>query len=178
MTKQEKTGVVTELGEILNGASSIYFTDYKGLTVSQATDLRNKFREAGVKYRVAKNTLIKIALTEKGLDVDRLEETLTGQTALAFGFEDPAAPARILKEFNEKNADRPVYKMAWLDGTIYDGKQLKFLAALPTKKDLLGSIVGSLHAPITGIVGVLGALQRDIVYIMDAIEKKKAETTA
>jgi large subunit ribosomal protein L10 len=178
MTKQEKADVVVELGELLNGASSIYFTDYKGMTVAQATDLRNQFRKAGVKYRVAKNTLIKRVLDEKGITTDKVEEALAGQTALAFGFEDPAAPARILKDFIEKNQDRPVYKLAWLDGTIYDGKQLKMLAALPTKKDLMASIVGSLHAPISGIVGVLGALQRDLVYVVDAIEKKKAETAA
>jgi large subunit ribosomal protein L10 len=175
MTKQEKTVVVSELGAILNDASSIYFTDYKGMTVAQATDLRNQFRKAGVKYKVAKNTLIRRALTEKGLDAEKFDATLTGQTALAFGFEDPAAPARILKDFNEKNNELPVYKMAWLDGTIYDGKQLKMLAALPTKKDIMASIVGSLEAPISGLVGVLGALQRDLVYLMDAIEKKKAE---
>lgn len=178
MTKQEKTEVIQELSEILNDASSIYFTDYKGLTVSEATDLRNQFRKAGVKYKVAKNTLIKRALDEKGLLTEQMSESLTGQTALAFGFEDPAAPARILKEFIEKNNERPAYKLAWLDGTVYDGKQLKMLAALPTKKDLMASIVGSLHAPVSGIVGVLGALQRDLVYVLDAIEKKRAETAA
>ena len=84
-----------------------------------------------------------------------------------------------MKEFLEKtNQEKPSLKLAWLDGTIYDGKQLKTIAALPTKKDIMASIVGSIHAPISGIVGVLGALQRDIVYIMDAIEKKKAETAS
>jgi large subunit ribosomal protein L10 len=178
MTKDEKAAVISELEGVLENASSIYFTDYKGLTVAEATELRTLFRKAGVEFKVAKNTLIKRALDGKGILNDQISETLTGQTALAFGFEDPAALARILKEFIEKNNERPAYKLAWLDGTIFDSKQLKTLAALPTKKDLLASIVGSLHAPITGIVGALGALQRDLVYIMDAIEKKKAEAAA
>ena len=174
MTKQEKIDAVAEIQSVLEGASSVYFTDYKGLTVAQATNLRNEFRKVGVKFKVAKNTLIERALDGKGILTEQMTTALTGQTALAFGFEDPSAPARILKDFIEKNGEKPVYKLAWLDGTVYDEKQLKMLAALPTKKELLASIVGSLHAPITGIVGVLGALQRDLVYVMDAIEKQKA----
>ena len=82
-----------------------------------------------------------------------------------------------LRKFVAKN-EQLKFKLAWLDGTIYDNTQLKTLAALPTKKELMGMIVGSIHAPISGIVGVLGALQRDIVYVLDAIEKKRAEAIA
>ena len=84
------------------------------------------------------------------------------------------APARILRDFTEKS-DKPTLKIASLEGVTYPGSQLKTIAAFPSKKDVMASIVGSLHAPISGITGVLGALQRDLVYIMDAIEKKKAE---
>jgi large subunit ribosomal protein L10 len=177
MTRDEKTQAIAELTEIISGASSIYFTDYKGLTVAQATELRNNFRKEGVQYKVAKNTLIRRALADKGISGDQYDATLTGQTALAFGFEDPAAPARVLKEFIGKN-EKLQFKLAWLDGSIFDAKQLNTLAALPTKKDLMASIVGSLQAPMSGIVGVLGALQRDLVYLMDAIEKQKGETAA
>ncbi len=177
MTREEKEQAVAELTTIMADASSIYLTDYKGLTVFQATNLRNEFRKAGVQYMVAKNTLIERAMSDKGITSDQISASLTGQTSLAFGFEDPAAPARVLKEFVEKN-EQLKFKLAWLDGTIYDNTQLKTLAALPTKKELMGMIVGSIHAPISGIVGVLGALQRDIVYVLDAIEKKRAEATA
>ncbi|MEI8135051.1 MAG: 50S ribosomal protein L10 [bacterium] len=177
MTREEKEQSVSELTEIVGSASAYYFTDYKGLTVSQATELRTQFRKAGVQYKVAKNTLLRRALNDKGLLTDQISASMKGQTAVAFGFEDPAAPARVLKSFLEKtNSEKPALKLAWLDGAVYDGKQLATIAALPTKKDMMASIVGSLHAPISGIVNVLGALQRDIVYIMDAIEKKKAET--
>ena len=177
MTREEKGQVLAELGDIMKDASSIYVTDYKGLTVAQATELRTAFRKAGAKYKVAKNTLIKRALNERGISGDQIDTVLDGQTGLAFGFEDPAAPARVLKEFTEKN-EQLKFKLAWLDGSIYDGKQLKTLAALPTKKELIANIVGSLQSPISGIVGVLGALQRDLVYLMDGIEKKKAEGAA
>ena len=179
MTRDEKVQAVSELTEVVGSASSFYFTDYQGLTVAQATELRNQFRKAGVKYKIAKNTLLRRALSDKGLLTDQISASMKGQTAVAFGFEDPAAPARVLKAFLEKsNSEKPALKLAWLDGMIYDGKQLKTIAALPTKKDIMASIVGSIHAPISGIVNVLGALQRDIVYIMDAIEKKKGETAA
>jgi len=178
MTREEKALAITELNEVLEGASSIYFTDYKGLTVAQATDLRNKFRAAGVTFKVAKNTLIERALEAKGLLNDQMVANLQGQTALAFGAEDPAAPARILNEFISKNEDKPKFKLAWLDGSMYDSKQLKMLANLPTKKDLMASIVGSLQAPMSGIVGVLGAVQRDLVYVLDAIEKQRTEGQA
>jgi large subunit ribosomal protein L10 len=179
MTRDEKVQQVSELTEVVGSASAFYFTDYQGLTVAQATELRNQFRKAGVQYKVAKNTLLRRALSDKGLLTDQISTSMKGQTAVAFGFEDPAAPARVLKEFLEKSgAEKPSLKLAWLDGTIYDGKQLKTIAALPTKKDIMASIVGSLASPISGIVGALGALQRDIVYLIDAIEKKKAETAA
>ncbi|HYM20234.1 MAG TPA: 50S ribosomal protein L10 [Candidatus Kapabacteria bacterium] len=177
MTREDKVEALQELGNAMKDASSIYFTDYKGLTVAQATELRNAFRKAGATYKVAKNTLIKRALSERGISDDKVSNVLEGQTGLAFGFEDPAAPARVLKEFTEKN-EQLKFKLAWLDGSIYDGKQLKTLAALPTKKELIANIIGSLQAPVSGIVGVLGALQRDLVYLMDAIEKKKAEGAA
>lgn len=177
MTREEKNQVIADLSEVLKDASSIYFTDYKGLTVFQATELRNNFRKAGVKYKVAKNTLISRALADKGISGDEYDAALTGQTGLAFGFEDPAAPARVLKEFIGKN-EKLQFKLAWLDGSVFDSKQLNTLAALPTKKDLMASIVGSLQAPISGVAGVLGALQRDLVYLMDAIEKKKGESAA
>ncbi len=179
MTRDEKVQQVSELTEVVGSASAFYFTDYQGLTVSQATELRNQFRKAGVTYKIAKNTLLRRALSDKGLLTDQISASMKGQTAVAFGFEDPAAPARVLKAFLEKtNQEKPSLKLAWLDGTIYDATQLKTIAALPTKKDIMASIVGSIHAPISGIVGVLGALQRDIVYLMDAIEKQKAETAS
>ncbi len=175
MTREEKAQVVAELTEVISQASGMYFTDFTGMTVEQSTKLRSELRKSGLHFKVAKNTLIKRALKDTGKLSDDLSKALVGQTGVAFGFDDPVAPARILKEFIEKNADKPSLKIAYLEGVTYPGSQLKVVAALPTKKDVMSSIVGSLQAPMTGIVGVLNALQRDLVYLMDAIEKQKAE---
>ena len=174
MTREEKAQVVAELSEVISQASGMYFTDFQGMTVEQSTRLRNDLRNAGLKFKVAKNTLIRRALDANGKLTDDISKALVGQTGVAFGFDDPVAPARILRDFTEKS-DKPTLKIASLEGVTYPGSQLKTIAAFPSKKDVMASIVGSLHAPISGITGVLGALQRDLVYIMDAIEKKKAE---
>ncbi len=178
MTREEKAQVVAELKEVIDRSTGMYFTDFEGMTVEQTTRLRNELRKAGLTYKVAKNTLIRRALDESGKLTDELRDALVNQTGVAFGFDDPVAPARILKDFIEKNQEKPSLKLAYLEGQTYPGKDLKKVAALPTKKDVMASIVGSLAAPMQGIVGVLGALQRDIVYLVDAIEKKKAEAGA
>jgi large subunit ribosomal protein L10 len=184
MTREEKAQVVAELKEVIGRSTGMYFTDFEGLTSGQTTALRSELRKAGVSFKVAKNTLIKRALDESGRLSPELSAALVNQTGVAFGFDDPVAPARVLKDFIDKNRatptseDKPSLKMAYVDGTVYPGKDLKKVAALPTKKEVIASILGSLEAPMSGLVGVLGALQRDIVYIMDAIEKKKAEGAA
>jgi len=178
MTREEKAQVVAELKEVIDRSSGMYFTDFQGMTVEQTTRLRSELRKAGVTFKVAKNTLIRRALDDSGKLTDDLSAALVNQTGVAFGFDDPVAPARVLRDFNEKNQDKPALKLAYLEGQTYPGKDLKKVAALPTKKDIMASIVGSLAAPMQGIVGVLGALQRDIVYLVDAIEKKKAEAGA
>lgn len=175
MTREEKTQVVAELTEVISQASGMYFTDFTAMNAEQATKLRVELRKAGLKYKVAKNTLVKIALRDAGKSDEAIEKALIGQTGIAFGFDDPVAPARVLKDFAEKNQDKPALKIASVDGVTYPGSALKTIAALPSKKDIMASIVGSVAAPISGLVGVLGALQRDLVYVIDAIEKKKAE---
>jgi len=175
MTREEKAGAVTELREVIDRSTGMYFTDFEGMTVEQTTRLRNELRKAGLTFKVGKNTLLRRALDDAGRLTDDLRAALVRQTGVAFGFDDPVAPARILRDFIEKNQDKPALKLAYIEGQTYPGKDLKKVAALPTKKDVMASIVGSLQAPMQGIVSVLGALQRDIVYLVDAIEKKKAE---
>jgi len=175
MTSEEKAQVVAELTEVIGRASGMYFADFSGMNAEQTTNLRRELRKNGVQFKVAKNTLIRRALQDTGKLTDDLSASLVGQTGVAFGFDDPVAPARVLKDFLEKNDNKPAVKLAYLEGVTYPGSQLKTVAALPTKKDVMASIVGSIAAPISGIAGVLGALQRDLVYLLDAIEKQKAE---
>jgi large subunit ribosomal protein L10 len=150
----------------------MYFADFSGLTVGEATDLRREFRKAGVEYRVVKNTLARKAL-EQVTGYDAVYDKLVGPTGIAFSYDDAIAPAKIIKKFNEKSGKLKL-KVAVLEKQVFDGSQLDQLSKLPGRAELMAGVVGSIHAPISGIVGAIGALARDLVNVIDAIEKKKA----
>ncbi len=171
MNRSDKEAIVAEVAERASRAAAMYFADFTGLTVEEETELRREFRKAGIEYRVVKNTLAKKAL-ERVSGYDRVRDKLVGPTGIAFSYDDVIAPARIIKKFNEKSG-KFTLKAAVLEKQIFDGSQLDQLSKLPTRKDLMAGVVGSLHAPISGIVGAIGAVTRDLVYVIDAIEKKK-----
>jgi large subunit ribosomal protein L10 len=171
MNRSDKEAIVAEVAERASRAAAMYFADFTGLTVEEETELRREFRKAGIEYRVVKNTLAKKAL-ERVSGYDRVYDKLVGPTGIAFSYDDVIAPARIIKKFNEKSG-KFTLKAAVLEKQIFDGSQLDQLSKLPTRKDLMAGVVGSLHAPISGIVGAIGAVTRDLVYVIDAIEKKK-----
>lgn len=172
ITKQKKQEIVSNLIEKLKGAQGLYMLDFTGLTVFEAIKLRRAFRQIDVKYVVAKNTLIKRALSE----YDRFpipDEKFAGPTGLVFSYDDPVAPAKVIRDLSEKDK-KPVLKGAVLDGQFFEGSRLKELAALPGKKDMMASIIGSIHAPISGIVGTINAVMRDVSYLVEEVAKKKA----
>jgi large subunit ribosomal protein L10 len=171
MNRSDKEAIVAEVAERASRAAAMYFADFTGLTVEEETELRREFRKAGIEYRVVKNTLAKKAL-ERVSGYDRVYDKLVGPTGIAFSYDDVIAPARIIKKFNEKSG-KFTLKAAVLEKQIFDGSQLDQLSKLPTRKDLMAGVVRSLHAPISGIVGAIGAVTRDLVYVIDAIEKKK-----
>lgn len=171
MNRSDKEAIVAEVAERASRAAAMYFADFTGLTVEEETELRREFRKAGIEYRVVKNTLAKKAL-ERVSGYDRVCDKLVGPTGIAFSYDDVIAPARIIKKFNEKSG-KFTLKAAVLEKQVFDGSQLDQLSKLPTRKDLMAGVVGSLHAPISGIVGAIGAVTRDLVYVIDAIEKKK-----
>jgi large subunit ribosomal protein L10 len=177
MTKNKKAEVVAEVTELLNGASGIYSIDFTGLTVANAIRLRREFKKAGVVYKVAKNTLIKRALGEAG-GYDHVLEKFVGQSGIAIGYDDPAAPARVLNEFIDPKLDIPKLNFAVLENEIMDGSKLKQIAAMPSRKEILGSIVGALNAPASGIVGVLNAVMRDLASVIEEVAKKKEGVSA
>ena len=172
MNRSEKEAIVAEVADKASRAAAMYFADFTGLTVEEATELRREFRKAGVEYRVVKNTLAKKAL-ERVTGYDRVYDKLVGPTGIAFSYDDAVAPAKIIKKFSEKSGKLKL-KVAVLEKQVFDGSQLDQLSKLPTRPELMAGVVGSLHAPITGIVGAIGAVMRDLVYVIDAIEKKKA----
>ena len=169
-TLKAKEAEVAEIQEKLQKSQSVMFLDYRGLTVSEVTELRNKMRAAGVEYKVIKNTMMRRAAQEAG--VEGLDEILEGPTAVAFGYEDPVAPAKILVDFIE-NAKKTQLKGGVLAGRAMSQAEIKDLASLPSKEQLLAKLLGSLNAPVTGLVMALSGIPRKLVYALNAIKEKK-----
>jgi large subunit ribosomal protein L10 len=153
MAKVElKQPIVDEIKALLDGAVAVTAVDYLGLTVEQDTALRKELREAGVQYKVFKNTLIKRAA--EGTDFAQLDDVLEGPTAIAVSKDDATAAARIIAKF-AKTADKLELKAAVVEGKYYDAEGVKALAEIPSKEELLGRLLGSMQSPITNFARVL-----------------------
>ena len=156
MAKVElKQPIVAEISELLNGAKSAVVVDYRGLTVEQDTQLRKQLREAGVTYKVYKNTMIRFAA--KGTEFEALGPNLEGPTALAVSKEDATAPARVLAEFAKK-ADKLELKAGVVEGTYYDAKGIQVIATIPSREVLLGKLLGSIQSPIANFARVINQI--------------------
>ena len=147
--------VVQELTDLLNGAATAVVVDYRGLTVEQDTRLRKALREAGVTYKVYKNTMIRLAT--KGTEFEALDPDLEGPTALAVSKDDATAAARVLFNF-AKTADKLELKAGIVEGVYYDTNGIKAIAAIPSKEELLGRLLGSMQSPITNFARVLNQI--------------------
>ena len=156
MAKVElKQPVVKEIAELLDGAQSAVVVDYRGLTVEQDTQLRKSLREAGVTYKVYKNTMISLAT--KGTEFEALDNVLEGPTAIAVSKEDATAPARILFNFS-KTAPQLELKAGIVEGTTYDAQGIKVIAEIPSRDELLGRLFGSMKSPISNLARVLNQI--------------------
>ena len=153
MAKVElKQPVVDEIKEYAQKASAAVLVDYRGLTVEEDTALRKQLREAGVVYKVYKNSLLKRAF--EGTAYAQLDGKLEGPTAIAFGIDDATAPARILAEFAKK-APNLEFKGGVVEGTYYDEKGIEAIATIPSRDILISRLLGSLQAPIANLARVL-----------------------
>lgn len=168
---EQKKEVVKELKDKLNGSKATILTDYRGLDVAEITELRRQLREAGVEYKVVKNTLTRIAAKDAGYDF--LEDYLVGPTAIAFS-EDPVAPAKVLSNFAKEHKDLEL-KAGMLDGKLLDKDAIKQLADLPSREVLLARVLAGMQAPISGLVNVLNGPLRGLVYALQAIKDKKEQ---
>ena len=156
MAKVEiKKPVVEEIKANLDGAQTAVVVDYRGLTVEQDTQLRKQLREAGVVYKVYKNTMIKRAA--EGTDFAALDPDLEGPTAIAVSKDDATAPARILAKF-AKTAPALEIKAGVVEGTFYDENGMKAIAAVPSREELLSKFLGSIQSPITNFARVLNQI--------------------
>lgn len=153
MAKVElKQPIVDEIAGHLNGAQGVVLVDYRGLTVEQDTQLRKQLREAGVVYKVYKNTLVKRAIA--GTEFEPMAEQLEGPTAIAISATDATAPARILNNF-AKTADALELKCGVVEGTYYDVNGIKAIADIPSREELLSKFLGSIQSPITNFARVI-----------------------
>lgn len=173
--RPEKAGKVAELKDLLTNSKGVVLVDYCGLTVAEDTELRSKMREAGVKYMVAKNTFIRIAAQEAG--IEGLDAYLEHNTAVAFSAEDPVAPAKILNDFSKDHKALEI-KAGVLDGKVIGLDEVKAVAELPSREELLAKLVGSMQAPISGLVNVLQGTIRNFVYTLEAVRQKKEQESA
>ncbi len=160
----KKEEEVASLRDQFERAKTVVLADYKGLTVAEVTGLRNALREQGVEYRVAKNTLIKLAT--EGMGLENLEPHLNGPTAVAFSYDDLIAPAKVINDFMKKTK-KMEFKAGVLEGKYIEAGTVKELADLPSKEVLIAMLLGTLLGPITGMA-----------VVTDAIKKQKEEAEA
>ncbi len=156
MAKVElKKPIVEEISASIKDAQSVVLVDYRGLTVEQDTQLRKNLREAGVTYKVYKNTMMNFAF--KGTEFEGLSQYLEGPSALALSTEDATAPARVLAQF-AKTADKLEIKAGVVEGTVYDAKGIAAIASIPSREVLISKLLGSLQSPITNFARVMNQL--------------------
>ena len=156
MAKVElKQPIVQESSETIKGAQSVVVVDYRGLTVAEDTQLRKQLRDAGVSYKVYKNTLVNRAI--EGTEFESLRDVLEGPSAFAVSAEDATAPARILAEFAKK-APKLEIKAGIVEGTFYDAEGMKAISAIPSREVLLSRLLGSMQSPIANLARVLNQI--------------------
>ena len=150
-----KQPIVQEISENIKDAQSVVVVDYRGLTVAEDTELRKQLREAGVTYKVYKNTLVSRAV--EGTDFESLRDVLEGPSAFAVSADDATAPARILAKF-AKTAPKLEIKAGVVEGTYYDAEGMKAIASVPSREELLSKLLGSLQSPIANLARVLNQI--------------------
>ena len=150
-----KKPVVDEIAELLKDAKSAVAVDYRGLTVEQDTKLRKNLREAGISYKVYKNTMIRLAA--KGTDFEQMADLFKGPTAIAVSKDDATAPARILYNFT-KEAKALELKGGVVEGSLYNQDTIQQIATIPSREELLGRLFGSMQSPITNLARVLNQI--------------------
>ncbi len=176
MAKVElKQPVVQEISENVKDAQSVVVVDYRGLTVAEDTQLRRELREAGVTYKVYKNTMMNFAF--KDTDFESLSDVLEGPSAIAISKEDATAPARVLAKF-AKNAPALEIKAGVVEGTYYDADGMKAIASVPSREELLSKLLGSIQSPIANFARVLKQIAENGGAADASADDAKAEAPA
>lgn len=172
-TLAKKKAVVEEATENLNNAGAVYIANYSGMSVSEINNLRGEFFKGDITFKVYKNTLIKRAMDEVG-GYEDLYPHLAEQNGFAFVEEELAAPAKVIKKFHEEHK-KPKFKAAIIDGDYYGEDQLDALAAMKSKTEVIGDIIGLLLAPVSNVVSALQAPGKQIAGAVETIAEKGDE---
>ena len=170
MPTVEKQEVLQEITENLKKANALYITKYSGMSVAEANDLRGAFRKGDIFFKVYKNKLMKIAMKEVG-GYDAIIPSLVDQNAFAFVEDEFSAPAKVLKEYL-KDKKKPQFKAAIIDGEFYGEDMLEALAALKSKNEIIGDILGLLMAPMANVIGALTSQGSNLVGAVKTIAEK------
>jgi len=168
MKRNDKEQLVTELTTKIKGAKALYYTDFTGLNVKRMTDLRRKLKKAGVEFVVIKNTLALRSVNESGLVGARLK----GPTGLIIS-KDPVSAAKIVTDFAKENEQRPALKGGMLDGVSIDEAQVKKLASMPSRQQMLAELGAGLQSPLAAFVGALNGLLYMFAGALDALKTQR-----
>ena len=172
MPTQAKREMIDSLVQLLNKSNAVFITEYRGLSVKKISDCRKRIREAGGEMKVCKNTLMRIALTEAG--ITHAPESDSGPNGYVLSYGDVASVAKAIRDFSkEKGNEALIVKGAILEGKILSKEQVFALADLPSKEVLIAQVVGTIAAPLRGLVTVLSGPSRGLVTCLSQIKDKK-----
>jgi len=168
--RPEKVAMIAAIKADLVNAKGVVLVDFRGIKVAQDTKLRRKVREAGVHYTVIKNNMASIAAKEAG--IEGLDEYLKGPLAMVTSVSDPVAPAKLISDFSKENKILEI-KGGLVEGKVISADGVKALASLPPRAVLIARVLGSMQAPIVGLVNVLQGNIRNLVYTLEAVRQQK-----
>lgn len=171
LTKEQKQDIISNLEQSIEKQKSIVFVGFDGVDVKEITQFRELLKDGGSEMKVAKKSLMKIALKNKDIEFEPQE--LEGEVAMVFGYEDEIAPSKLSYDFSKKNEKIKILG-GFLENKFYEVNDVIKLAQLPNREQLLGMLVGTLNAPTTNLVGVLSGNTRKLVYALSQIRDKKA----
>lgn len=171
MPTPQKLEIIDKYTEKFKDAKCVYIADYSGIDVATVTDIRKKFRDQNIEYKVLKNRLAKISLNNAG--ISDLDNYLNGVNTFVIGYDDPVAPARIFEDFNKKKEILKL-KVVLFEGKVFEAEQAKEIAKLPSREVLLGQLVGMLQSPMTKLAATISAPMQKMVGVLNALKDKKA----
>ena len=171
MPNQKNIEQVQELKEIFSKAKAVYFTEYHGLNVDEVTELRSEFFKSDIEFKVAKNTLIRLAAVES--KIEGVDEFLKGSTAIAISYDEPVSPAKVIKKFT-KDRDLPNVKGILFEGEVLPGDDFKRLADMLSKDELLAQLIRMLGSPIQKFASTLSSPMQNTVSVLNNLKEQKS----